>query len=194
MFQTNVSNGQEVWQFYHCLAFARFWKVKFWRSFIKCQYFNDGWTDFHRNIYFYIFGVMGIFRKPEKLGSHTGSKWWLGDPDVKDDPDDPLTRWPNDPVPCLDASTRRWPALAQRRAGKKVICCIVAFEAVVIYFAEWPRVIATKLVVILKWLNAINDSLYTSLEESLSNDPLLCRMGHKTLIGLINQVEVRCRS
>jgi len=34
--------------------------------------------------------------------------------------------------------------------GKKVICCIVAFEAVVIYFAEWPRLIATKLVVILK--------------------------------------------
>ena len=39
-----------------------------------------------------------FFRKPEKLGSHTGSKWWPGDPDVKDDP---LTRWPNDPVPCL---------------------------------------------------------------------------------------------
>jgi len=40
-------------------------------------------------------------------GSHTGSKWWPGDPvtpadpDVKDDPNDPLTRWPNHPVPCL---------------------------------------------------------------------------------------------
>jgi len=35
---------------------------------------------------------------------------WLGDPDVKDDPNDPLTRWPNDPVPCLLSSkpaTRR---------------------------------------------------------------------------------------
>ena len=27
-----------------------------------------------------------------------------GDPDVKDDPNDPLTRWPNDPVPCLVSS------------------------------------------------------------------------------------------
>ena len=48
------------------------------------------------------FCILGIFfRKPEKLGSHTGSKWWPGDPDVKDDRNDPLTRWPNDPVPCL---------------------------------------------------------------------------------------------
>ena len=47
------------------------------------------------------FAFWAFFRKPEKLGSHTGSKWWPGDPDVKDDPNDPLTRWPNDPVPCL---------------------------------------------------------------------------------------------
>jgi len=85
----------------HCLAFARLWKVKFWRSFIKCQYFNDGWTDFHKNIYLYIF-ILGFFWKSEKLGSHTGSKWWPGNPDVKDNPNDPLTRWPNDPVPCLE--------------------------------------------------------------------------------------------
>jgi len=26
---------------------------------------------------------------------------WPGDPDVNDDPNDTLTRWPNDPVPCL---------------------------------------------------------------------------------------------
>jgi len=45
------------------------------------------------------FCILGIFRKPEKLGSHTGSKWWPGDPDVKDDPNDPLidpvTQWPS---------------------------------------------------------------------------------------------------
>ena len=94
--------------FYRCLAFAGFWKVKFWRSFIKCRYFNDGWTDVHKNIYLDIF-ILGFFRKPEKLGSHTGSKWWLGDPDVKDDPNDthlPGEWWPNDPVPCLAASTQ----------------------------------------------------------------------------------------
>ena len=84
--------------------FARFWKVKFWRSFIKCQYFNDGWTDFHKNIYLYIF-ILGFFSKTGKLGSHTGSKWWPGDPDVKDDPDDPFTRWLNDLVPCLQCMT-----------------------------------------------------------------------------------------
>jgi len=47
------------------------------------------------------FALWTFFRKPEKLGSHTGSKWWPGAPDVQDDPNDPLTRWPNDPVPCL---------------------------------------------------------------------------------------------
>ena len=92
--------GKRFASFYRCLAFARFWKVKFWRWFTKCQYINDGWTDFHKNIYLYIF-ILGFFWKPEKLGSHTGSKWWPGDPDMKNDPNDPLTRWPNDPVPCL---------------------------------------------------------------------------------------------
>ena len=47
------------------------------------------------------FAFWAFFRKPEKLGSHTGSKWCPGDPDVKDDPNDQLTRWPNDPVPRL---------------------------------------------------------------------------------------------
>ena len=94
--------GKRFASFYHCLAFAGFWKVKFWRSFIKRQYFNDGWTDFHKNIHLYIF-ILGFFRKPDKLGSHTGSEWWPGDPDVKDDPNDPLTRWPNDPVTCMAA-------------------------------------------------------------------------------------------
>ena len=47
-----------------------------------------------------------FFSKTEKLRSHTGSKIkmmtrWPGDPDVKDDPNDPLIRWPNDPVPCV---------------------------------------------------------------------------------------------
>ena len=47
----------------------------------------------------YILHFGHFFRKPEKLGSHTGSKWWPGDPDVKDDPNDPLidpvTQWPS---------------------------------------------------------------------------------------------------
>jgi len=100
MLHTNVCNDKRFASFYRCLAFARFWEVKFWRSFIKCQYFNDDWTEFYKNIYLYIF-ILGFFSKTGKLRSHTGSKWWPGDPDVKDDPNDPLTRWPNDPVPCL---------------------------------------------------------------------------------------------
>jgi len=101
--------GKRFASFYHCSAFARFWKRKFWRSVIKCQWcFYDGWTDFHKNIYICISLSWAFFQKPEKLGSHTGSKWWPGESDVKDDPNDPLTRWPNDPVLRLVYSDRRW--------------------------------------------------------------------------------------
>jgi len=106
MMQTNVCNGQEVANFYRCLAFARFWKAKFWRSFIKCQYVNDGWTDFHKiYIYIYLYLYLGLFSKTGKKTrvSHRVKMMtrWPVDPDVKDDPNDPLTRWSNDPVLCL---------------------------------------------------------------------------------------------
>jgi len=55
----------------------------------------------------YVLHFGHFFRKPEKLGSHhTGSKWWPGDPDVKGDPNDPLTRWPSSisGVCCLGCS------------------------------------------------------------------------------------------
>jgi len=87
--QKNICNGQRFASFYCCLAFARFWKVKFWRSFIKCKYFNDGWTDFHKNIYLYIF-ILGFFRKPKKtLVSHRVkmvTRTWK------------MTHWPGDPM------------------------------------------------------------------------------------------------
>ena len=51
----------------------------------------------------YVLHFGHFFRKPEKLRSHTGSKWWPGDPDVKDDR---LTRWPSDPVQCLVRTVR----------------------------------------------------------------------------------------
>ena len=62
--------GKRFASFYRCLALARFWKVKFRRSFIKCQYFNDCWTDFHKNIYLYF----GLFFKNWKISGHTRSK------------------------------------------------------------------------------------------------------------------------
>jgi len=110
---------------YRCLAFARFWKVKFWRSFIKCQYFNDGWTDFR--IFISLSWV--VFRKPEKLGSHTASKWWPANPEVKDDPNDPLTRWPNDPVPCLVESLLHADTVCVQAAQAQSDCCRLRVSA-----------------------------------------------------------------
>jgi len=51
--------------------------------------------------YIFISLSWAFLKTGKKLGSHTGSKWWPGDPDVKDDQNDPWTRWSNDPVPCL---------------------------------------------------------------------------------------------
>jgi len=84
--QKNVCNGQRFASFYCCLAFARFWKVKFWRSFIKCKYFNDGWTDFHQK---YISLSWAFFENRKNSGFTPGQN---GDPDVKDDP---VTQWPS---------------------------------------------------------------------------------------------------
>jgi len=39
------------------------------------------------------FCILGIFRKPEKLWSHTGSKWWPGR--------ERWPKWPTKLVPCL---------------------------------------------------------------------------------------------
>ena len=55
MLQTDVCNGKEVCQFLSLfgvctLLGSRGGGLKFWRSLIKCQYFNDGSTDFHKNI------------------------------------------------------------------------------------------------------------------------------------------------
>jgi len=61
-------------------------KVKFWTSFIKCQYFNDGWRRIFTKVFISISLSWAFFRKPEKLGSHTGSKWW---------PIDRVTQWPS---------------------------------------------------------------------------------------------------
>ena len=119
-----VCNGQQVCQFYRCLAFARFWEVKVWRSFIKCQYFSHGWTDFHKKIYIYLYLYLGhFFRNPEKNSGLTPgqnddpvTRW----PGHEDDPNDPLTRWPSDPVPCLVSSVcDEWVPVRQRRVYQR---------------------------------------------------------------------------
>jgi len=54
---------------------------------------------FSRKKYISLYLYLGLFvRKPEKLGSHTGSKWWPGDPDSDRWPKwpiDPVTQWPS---------------------------------------------------------------------------------------------------
>jgi len=41
--------------------------------YFLCQYFNDGWTDFRKK-YISLYLCLEFFRKPGKLGSHTGSE------------------------------------------------------------------------------------------------------------------------
>jgi len=97
MLLTNVCMGKRFASFYRCLAFARFWKVKFWRPFIECQYFNDCWTDFHKNIYLYIF-ILGFFWKPEKTWVTHWVKMmtrWPGRERWPKWPFDPVTQWPS---------------------------------------------------------------------------------------------------
>ena len=73
-----------------------------WHPVISVQQQTPGNDFCHFSISNVRFAFLDIFSKTgKKPGLHTGSKWWPGDPDVKDDPNDPLTRWPNDPVPCL---------------------------------------------------------------------------------------------
>jgi len=59
--------GKMFASFYHCLAFARFWKVKFGRSFIKCQYSNDVGRIFTK-IYIFISFSWTFFENRKKLG------------------------------------------------------------------------------------------------------------------------------
>ena len=93
MLQTNVCNGQEVCQFLSLFGVCtRFWKVKFWRSFIKCQCFNDGLTDSHKNIYLYIF-ILGFFSKTGKTRVSYRVKWMTRWPGRERWP-----KWPGDPM------------------------------------------------------------------------------------------------
>jgi len=86
--------GSRSASFYRCLAFARFWKVEFWRSFIKCQYFNDGWTDFHK-IYISIYHYLVLFSKTGKTRVSHRVKMMTRWPWREKWP-----KWPGDPVPC----------------------------------------------------------------------------------------------
>ena len=46
----------------------------------------------------YVLHFGHFFRKPEKLGSHTGSKWWPGDPVTRTWKTTQMTHWPGDPM------------------------------------------------------------------------------------------------
>jgi len=99
MLQTNVCNGQEVCQFLSLFGVCTLLESKF---FLLNVNISMTVGRIFTKIYIFISLSWTFFRKPEKLGSHSGSKWWPGDPDVKDDPNDPLTRWPKWPSSMSD--------------------------------------------------------------------------------------------
>jgi len=99
MLQTNVCNGQEVCQFLSLFGVCTLLesKVKFWRSFIKYQYFNDGWTDFHKKIYIFIslswaLSKTGKTRVSQRVKMMTR---WPGRERWPKWPIDPVTQWPS---------------------------------------------------------------------------------------------------
>jgi len=116
--------GNRFASFYRCLAFARFWKVKFWRSFIKCQYFNDG-RIFTKNMYLYIF-ILGFFSKTGKTRvSHRVKMMtrWPGRERWPKWPIDPVTQWPSSMSdPLVASATHCVRRLMEQPAGQRDIC------------------------------------------------------------------------
>ena len=125
MMQTNNAMGKRFASFYRCLAFARFWEVKFWGLFITCQYFNDGWTDFHKNIYFnkiieyssskIRFAFWAFFSKTGKTRVSLRVKMKNRWPGRERWPKWPIDPWPNDPVPCLSVTHNNTEYVVSRR-------------------------------------------------------------------------------
>ena len=124
MLQTNVFNGP-VCQFLSLFAFARFWEVKFWRSFIKYQYFNDGWTDFFQKIYIFI-SLSWVFSKTGKTRvSHRVKMMtrWPGRERWPKWPIDPVTQWPSSmsdaEIPVVSTTCRRRSNSSSGRVGDR---------------------------------------------------------------------------
>jgi len=92
MLQTNVCNGQEVWQFLSLSGVCTLLESKILKIIYSVSIFQWRSGGFSQK---YISLSWAFFRKPEKLGSHTGSEWWPGDPHVNVDPYDPVTQWPS---------------------------------------------------------------------------------------------------
>ena len=121
--------GKRFAGFYRCLAFACFWEVKFWRSFIKCQYFSDGWTDVHKNIYLYL----GLFFENRKNSGLTPgqnddlvTRTWK------------MTHWPGDPMTQFHV----WDSL---QCGACSIPCLWVRRYMVLYFWQWSVAVLSEL-------------------------------------------------
>jgi len=97
MLQTNVCNGQQVCQFYSLFGVCTLLGSKI----LKIISMTVG--RIFTKIYIFISLSWAFFRKPEKLGSHTRSEWWPGDPVTRWPererwptwPIDPMTQWPS---------------------------------------------------------------------------------------------------
>jgi len=132
--------GKRFASFCHCSAFARFWKGKFWRSVIKCQWcFYDGWTDFHKNIYLYIF-ILGFFSKTGKTRvSHRVKMMtrWIG-----------RERWPIDPVTQWPSSTSgvQWQEVNSWVQTGRAVCVVQCSKSTAqIYYTCSKKIIIYRL-------------------------------------------------
>jgi len=73
MLQTNVCIGQEVCQFLSLFGVCTLLERKILKIVLNVNISLTVGRIFTKNISLFIF-ILGFFRKPEKLGSHTGLK------------------------------------------------------------------------------------------------------------------------
>ena len=72
--------------------------VGVWHPVISVQQQTPDNDFCHFSISNVRFAFWAFFRKPEKLGSHAGSKWWPGDPVTWTWKMTQMTHWPGDPM------------------------------------------------------------------------------------------------
>ena len=80
-----------------------------WHPVISVQQQTPDNDFCHFSISNVLFAFWAFFRKQEKLGSHTGSKWWPGDPVNRMWKITQMTHWPGDPVTHFRVWCARYP-------------------------------------------------------------------------------------
>ena len=114
------------------------------------------------------FAFWAFFSKTgKKLGFHAGSKWW---PHVTDDP---LTRWPNDPVPCLVDKTNEW--RMNERSIPLIVKKVTAADWVVIELKQRYNTALTTLTLgQITYQRFIDELSYSNLSHWSQSQSVLC--------------------